>query len=201
VIFTGIVLAGGASKRMGRDKALVELDGHALVSIGAAAMQAAGADHVLVVGGDEDGVRALGLDWIPDEHPGEGPLGGVISGLRASPHPLAVVLACDMPRIDADTVERLVAALVEQPQAMAAVAVADEQRQALTAAYRHRILPILERAFAAGERAPRRALEAVRVVEVAGLDPERLADVDRPEDLSRYDSPGSEPPAAGKVAP
>src|SRR3954449_11384703 len=117
---------------MGRDKALVELDGQALVSIGAAAMRAAGADHVLVVGGDEAGVRSLGLDWIPDEHPGEGPLGGVISGLRASPHPLAVVLACDMPRIDAPTVERLVAALVEQPQAMAAGGVAGEARQGPT---------------------------------------------------------------------
>jgi len=191
--FTGIVLAGGASTRMGRDKSLLQVDGRALVTIAAEALLAGGAGRVAVIGGDAAQIAGLGLETIADEHPGAGPLGGLITGLRASDDRVVMVLACDMPAIDGPSVERIVGALAAQPTALAAIPRLGERRQILTAAYRLEILPIFETAFAAGERAPRRALADVEVADVAGLDRDRLGDVDRPEDLSRYAQPGQNP--------
>jgi molybdopterin-guanine dinucleotide biosynthesis protein A len=72
-----------------------------------------------------------------------------------------------------------------------AAPVVDGRQQILTAAYRRGLIDVLEAAFASGERAPRRALAAaaVEIVEVTGLEVDRLGDVDRPEDLDRYDRP------------
>ena len=84
------------------------------------------------------------------------------------------------------SVAAIVSALHRAPEADVAAAVVDGRRQLLTAAYRRRSAPTLQQAFDAGERAPRRAVEGLEVVEVHGLDPHRLGDVDRPADLRRY---------------
>ena len=202
--FTGVVLAGGQSSRMGRDKAFVEVGDRALASIAADALRGAGAVEVMAVGGDRDRLAALGLDVRPDDHPGEGPLGAIVTALGladplSSPDGIVMVLACDMPRIDAATVSAVVAALQARPDADGAVPTLDGRRQILTAAYRTRLRPHLAAAFAAGERAPRRALEGAVIVEVDDLDPERLADVDRPDDLHRYAHPHTSTGPAGAV--
>jgi molybdopterin-guanine dinucleotide biosynthesis protein A len=201
VTFTGVVLAGGASTRMGADKALVEVGGRALVTVAAEALADGGATRVVVVGGDAPAFAALGLDTLADGHPGDGPLGGIITALRAATDPVVMVLACDMPMVDGPTVGAIVAALAARPDAYAAAPAVDGRLQILTAAYRIGVLPLLEQAFVAGERAPRRALADVEVVTVTGLDPDRLTDVDRPEDLSRYARPEHIPgPTPGHIA-
>ena len=201
--FTGIVLAGGSSSRMGRDKAFVEVDGRALVAIAVDALRSGGASRVLVVGGDVPRIRRLDLDveLLADEHPGDGPLGGLTTGLRASRDLIAMVLACDMPAIDGESVARIVGVLADHPTAMVAAPVVGDRRQILTAAYRLAVLPMLDEAFAAGERAPRRALQAIEVVDVTGIDPVRLDDVDRPQDLSRYAQPQPIPAIPRKATP
>lgn len=213
--FTGVVLAGGRSSRMGTDKALIEVGGRPLALIAADALRAAGAGRVVAIGGDRDGLEAIGLEVHPDDHPGEGPLGAIVTalglglGLDIDLHDgdsggtthIVVVLACDMPTIDAETVAALVDALAAHPDADGAVPVLDGRRQILTAAYRVRLRPRLDAAFAAGERAPRRALEGVEIVEVDGLDPDRLADVDRPDDLQRYARPHTSAGPAGAAPP
>lgn len=201
--FTGIVLAGGSSSRMGRDKAFIEVDGRPLVAIAVDALRSGGASRVLVVAGDALRIRRLdlGLELLADEHPGDGPLGGLATGLRASRDPIAMVLACDMPAIDGESVTRIVGALADHPAALVATPVVGDRRQILTAAYRVTVLPALDAAFAAGERAPRRALQAVKIVDVTGIDPFRLDDVDRPQDLSRYAQPQPAPEVARKATP
>jgi molybdopterin-guanine dinucleotide biosynthesis protein A/rhodanese-related sulfurtransferase len=205
VTFTGVVLAGGRSRRMGRDKALVEVGGRPLAVIAADALRRAGASQVTVVGGDGSGLAGVGLAVRPDDHPGEGPLGAIVTALGSAPAGIVMVLACDLPRIDADTVAAVVTALDRHPAADVAAPRLDGRLQVLTAAYRTRIRSHLAAAFAAGERAPRRALDGVEVVAVEGLDPERLADVDRPDDLHRYaradpGRPGRRPPGSVRAA-
>lgn len=79
----GVVLAGGASRRMGADKALIEINGMAMAARATLALQSAGLDEVIVVGGDADRLSDLGLTVVPDLYPGRGPLGGIITALVA----------------------------------------------------------------------------------------------------------------------
>lgn len=196
--FSGTILTGGASRRMGRDKAFIEVpvrsapepdredERRPLVLVAATALQGAGAHDVVCIGGDQSGLAALGLAWRADDHPGAGPLGGLITALRSAALPIVVVLTCDLPEIDAGSVRGLVGVLDRTPEAQAAMPVLDGRLQILTAAYRRSVLPSLDAAFAAGERSVRRALEGVEIAIVDHLDPRVLADVDSPGDLDRY---------------
>jgi molybdopterin-guanine dinucleotide biosynthesis protein A len=214
VELVGAVLAGGASRRMGVDKASLDVGGRTLAEIAVQALLGAGADPVLVVGDPPGSGRRVvaGATVVPDRFPGEGPLGGIVTALdaavavalaptrRAGPHDehgehrehdlVVVVVACDMPAFDTASAAALARALGASPGAAAAAAVLDGRPQPLTAAWRPAVaLPVLSEAFAAGERAPRRVLPRLDVVEVEGLDPWALHDVDRPEDLHRYADP------------
>jgi molybdopterin-guanine dinucleotide biosynthesis protein A len=162
----GAVLTGGASTRMGRDKAFVEVDGVAMAERVAAALRGAGARVVARIGTD-----------VPDVYPGEGPLGGIITALRWARDETVVIAPCDMPWIEAAHVAAVVAALGDD----ADVAVAGEQH--LFAAWHPSALLELEAAFAAGERAPKRALERLHVVRVDLGDGPWSRDVDTPADL------------------
>lgn len=188
VPFTGAVLTGGASSRMGRDKALVTLEtGRPLAFIAALALEGAGAVEVVVVGGDQAALETAGLRWIGDRYPGEGPLGGIITALSAASTDLVAVLACDMPGVGPSVPTALVAALAGEPTAGVAIAVVDARDQPLTAVWRRSVaLAVLEAAFDAGERAPRRVLDHLLAVRVVDLAPEELEDVDSPGDLRRY---------------
>jgi molybdopterin-guanine dinucleotide biosynthesis protein A len=184
VAFEAVMLAGGASRRMGRDKAFVELGGQPMAATVLRACRGAGAGRVLSVGGDRKALIRMGFEAIADEWPGEGPLGGLVTGLRAARADLVVVTTCDLPHLTADTVTALVGALAAAGGAVA-VPVLRGERQYLTAAYRSSALAVLESAFVGGERAPRRAAAALDVVEVLGVDAATLVDVDEPSQLPR----------------
>ena len=174
---SGAVLTGGASRRMGRDKALVEVDGVPMAARVAAALRDAGATEVLAVGGDADALAPLGLTTVGDRWPGEGPLGGIVTALHAAANDVVAVLACDLPFVTGAAVRALVGALDE---AEADVALAD----VLLGVYRRTTcLPVLQQALERGERAPRRALDGLHVVRVTLTDPSWAANVNRPEDL------------------
>lgn len=89
--WTGVVLAGGRSSRMGRDKAQLPWRGQTLLAHACATLQAAGA-HRVVVSGDYPG-----FDCVCDEAQGLGPLGGVASVVAAVPDGTLVLLPVDMP--------------------------------------------------------------------------------------------------------
>jgi molybdopterin-guanine dinucleotide biosynthesis protein A len=91
----GFVLAGGESSRMGRDKALLELDGVPLV-VRAVALVESVAGSAAVIGHPEK-FRSLRFHSVADDWPGAGPLGGIATALRASEAVWSLVIACDMP--------------------------------------------------------------------------------------------------------
>jgi len=181
--FSGAVLTGGRSLRMGTDKALVAVDGRPMVLRVAAALTAAGATDVHAVGGDAAALAALGLDAQEDPRQGEGPLAGVLTALDVVEHDLAVVLATDMAWIDAATVALLVAAADDEA---VAVAVARAERlEPLCAAWRvSRCRAALHAAYDGGERAVHRAIAALDPVEVA-VAPLAVANANTPADLRR----------------
>ena len=191
--FSGAVLAGGASRRMGVDKAFAEVDGRPMVMVAVDALVGGGALAVQIIGGDVDRLLASGLQAVPDRWPGEGPLGGVIQALGWGQE-LAVdhvmVLACDLPRASSATVRALVDRASGSPDSIV-VPVVEGRTQWLHACWPTRALGVLQEAFVGGERAPHRALEGLSLLEVRGLEANSLADADWPSDVPRSEPGGS----------
>jgi molybdopterin-guanine dinucleotide biosynthesis protein A len=179
--FVGAVLAGGKSTRMGTDKAFVEVEGRPMAGRVAAALRAAGATEVLAIGGDLERLPSHGFDRaFPDRHPGEGPLGGVLTALAVAGHDVVVVLACDLPAASAESVVAVLQGLGDHDVAVAMT----DRREPLHGAWRaSRCLPVLADAFERGERAVHRALALLDVGEVTVADPSTLRSVNRPADL------------------
>lgn len=111
----GIVLAGGASRRMGRDKALLEIDGRSLAERAAARLREAVAEVAVA-----DGGRGLVADLpsLPDSAVsrggrggpgGRGPVAGILGAAHAYPGRALLVLACDLPGVPAALLRALAA--------------------------------------------------------------------------------------------
>ena len=193
----GAVLAGGASSRMGADKAFIEVDGAPMVVRAAEALRAAGVASTLVVGGDSARLSALGLVAVPDRYPGQGPLGGVITALGALDSlddagiDAVVTLPCDVIVPDVAAVRCVLDRLVRVPRDPAAGAPAADLvvplgagvPQWMHAAWRRDCLQRLSEAFARGVRAPREAARELRTVEVEVPGTCWFADADVPGDL------------------
>jgi molybdopterin-guanine dinucleotide biosynthesis protein A len=174
---------------MGRDKALLPIGGVPLAVRVATALRAAGADPVLAVGGDLDGLRALGLDAVPDPRQGAGPLAGIATALRHLDADVVVVLACDLPAASPEAVRAVAEALAADPGAHVAVPVVDGRPEPLHAAWRRSALPEVEAALDAGRGAVRHVLDALGAVPVEGLDPRWFANANRPTDLGADSGP------------
>lgn len=100
----GIILCGGGSRRMGRDKAVLDWDGQRAVDRVAALARAVGAQALVTAGAD------LGLPWVPDDEAGAGPVGGVLAGAKALGTERLLVLAVDAPTLTAEDLAPLLAA-------------------------------------------------------------------------------------------
>lgn len=103
----GVILTGGASRRMGRDKAFVEVDGVPMVRRVALALAAAGCDPVRCQGGDRERLRALGLEADPDPQPGGGPVAALAAVVARHPGGV-LVAACDLPELDPGRLRELI---------------------------------------------------------------------------------------------
>lgn len=181
----GYVLTGGASVRMGRDKALLGYRGGTLVEwVAARVLEAAGS--VTLVGGAER-YRGLGFRAIDDPLPGLGPLAGLAAALRDTGAEWNLVAACDMPLLDA---ARL-AGLLERGESSAAQAVVPRGRnglaQPLCAAYHRSALPAVEEALAARRLRLRDVLAALRVEYCDACGEEWLANANTPGEWEKFE--------------
>jgi molybdenum cofactor guanylyltransferase len=207
VQWSGAVLCGGRSRRMGRDKALLSVDGEPMARRVAKALFNAGTTDVVTIGGNAAALSALGLSVVPDEVPppelwteaagyrpslskvrGEGwsgPLVGIVTALDVLTTDVVLVVACDLVEPSAKAMSTTVAALAAAPEADLAVPHVDGVPQWLHGAWRRSARPRLAEQLVAGERAVHRAVAAAAlgVVDVPGLATAALADADVPTDL------------------
>ncbi len=95
-MLTLAIQAGGESRRMGSDKALLSFLGRPLIARTLSRL-AWIADEILVTANQPENYHFLGLTPIPDLLPGLGALGGLYTALSAASHPYVAVVACDMP--------------------------------------------------------------------------------------------------------
>ncbi len=185
---TAIVLAGGRSRRLGQDKALLDLGQGPLLARTVAVAASLCADVVVVT--DVPGrYQDLGLPvrWASDRRPGQGPLAGLEAGLEAARHQFALLLACDLPFLS----PRFLAHMLAQERDYEALVPFWEGRwHPLHAIYALSCLPHVQELLAAGEQRlegllPRLRLRAIPPQEVAALDPLSLFNLNTQEDLAR----------------
>jgi molybdopterin-guanine dinucleotide biosynthesis protein A len=181
----GVVLTGGSSRRMGCTKALIEVGGVPMASIVAEALAGAGCKTVVALGGNPEELADLDMAVLPDEHPGQGPLGGVISALGSCPSAATavVVVACDLPWISSSDLSDLVAAARDNP--LADVVVARTTRlEPACGVWNPKCLPALREMFADGERALHPAIAQLSSVEVT-VDERAMRNINTPSDLDQ----------------
>ncbi|WP_461211299.1 molybdenum cofactor guanylyltransferase [Desulfocurvus sp. DL9XJH121] len=153
-----LVLAGGKSRRLGTDKVILPYSGGTLLTRTAELAQRF-CDQTWISGRDPGGF-GLDLPWLPDDRPGLGPIGGILTGFAHIRRPL-LVLACDLPLLDAATVGRLLAAREQRPAS--AVMTTFMQREtgwieSLVAVYEPEAAPLLDAAAKQGMYKLSRAL-------------------------------------------
>lgn len=154
---SGILLAGGRGRRMGRDKALLEIEGEPLALRALRVLEDA-CDDVVVASGDGRRLAALGRRQVADPMPGAGPLAGLVAGLEAARHDLAAVLAVDLVAADAGVLRALARAWEGEA---AVVPVVDGRAQPLHAVWARAAAPALRRRLETGERSVTGAVTAL----------------------------------------
>ena len=102
---TGVVLVGGKSRRMGRDKAFLEVDGKTISARVLEVFRDSFA-RVVLVGNREERFAGYGLPVVPDSYPGSS-LGGLYTGLQEAQTPYVFVSSCDLPFPNAQVLRHL----------------------------------------------------------------------------------------------
>ena len=132
---TAVILAGGMSRRLGRNKALEPFQGEPLIRRVIRRMGQV-TSNIIIVANDEERVAELdlpdGVTPVIDEYPGKGSLGGIYTGIRAAPTEWTVFCACDMPFPSPQIYEAL---LAKRGSNNAVVPVVDGRPEPIHAAY------------------------------------------------------------------
>ena len=149
-MLTVVIQAGGASSRMGEDKALKMFLGKPLIQRVIERMSPI-ADEIIVTTNRPAEYTFLNYRLIPDLKPGRGALGGLYTAIASAAHPLVAVVACDMPFASQMFFEGARRLMVKE-EADVIIAKTDEGYEPLHALYRRETcLPAIESAIDADQ--------------------------------------------------
>lgn len=102
---TGIILSGGKSSRMGKEKGLVDFQGKPLISYAINAIKPLVNSIIIGANNELNEYQKLGYKIVEDEVRHIGPLGGILSALRQSDTMYNIILSCDMPFINKEALQ------------------------------------------------------------------------------------------------
>ncbi len=208
---TGFVLVGGASRRMGEDKARLVLAGETMLERQIRLLRTV-CRRVAVLGPPER-FPALQVPAFPDQFKGRGPLAGIYTGLRNTGTELNLFLGCDLPFME---VEFLYYLCWRARERRADVTVPESRRgklEPLVAVYRRRALKAVGRCLEAGEDKVSSFYSRVRLVVISwpeikrvGFDPEIFVNMNTRQDykealakLSNTEAPSPSSTATGQL--
>jgi molybdopterin-guanine dinucleotide biosynthesis protein A len=177
------VLAGGKSRRLGKNKALIEIEGTPLIQ---RLVQAIPGKRIAILANEAEPYRFLGLPVIPDVHRGVGPMAGLHAGLRHSDTEYSFFLACDLPRLDTETILAVLRAHRGEdfvgPQTERGI-------EPLCALYSRSLLPKIEAAIAAGTYGLQEFVAALSNKRLLRFQDETVFyNLNTPEDLNNLES-------------
>lgn len=178
------ILAGGRSRRMGRDKALLEYCGRPLAAY-VAGQAAAAAGRAWLVGPEEK-YGHLGFPCLDERFAGCGPLSGIEAALASGLADWCLVLGCDMPGADAASLSRLLD-FAEGCGADAAVTVGQDGRpEPLCAVYHARLAPLAARLLEQGRLAVHDLLASIRWMPFPAPHPRFAANINTPAEWAQW---------------
>ncbi len=176
----GLVLAGGLSTRMGRDKGLLDYHGAAQREYAAGLLARYCREVYLSCRPGQEPEPGGRFPFLPDTFTGLGPKGGILSALRHGPDAAWLVLACDLPLLDDETLHFLAA---HRDPTRVATAFLDPEGQfpePLIAIYEPRSYPVLLQMLAQGYSCPRKTLINHDVALLRAPNPKALTNVNDP---------------------
>jgi molybdopterin-guanine dinucleotide biosynthesis protein A len=193
LVTAGIVLAGGRSSRLGRNKATAMIGGRTLLEGTVDALLPI-VDEIIIAGPKMRGSRlsaSVVTRWVEDQTDGDGPLVGACSALAVSRSDLNVIVACDMPFLNAALLGHLLT-LAETNAASIVAPVIDGVLQPTHSIYRRDCLSTMQAALKEGERSLVKLLNMIPTLRVSPeecrpFDPTFLSffNINTPDDLKR----------------
>lgn len=183
---TGYVLAGGASRRMGRPKESLQLDGESMLERQIRVLRSV-ARRVAVVSGSADYLDKLAVPTVPDAVAGRGPLGGIYTALLESRTEFSLVLGCDLPFVTRNLLACLILRARAEGNDVTVPRSPDGRLQPLCAVYRRRALYAVRTRLALGLNKLSGFFPMVRFAAISWRD---LADAGvRPSEFENLNTP------------
>jgi molybdopterin-guanine dinucleotide biosynthesis protein A len=179
---SGAVMAGGVSRRLGRDKALERIGGKPLIERVLDALAPLTTEILVVLASPEQAEALLlptSVRVLTDVYPGRGSLGGIFTGLEASGEPWSLAVACDMPFLNAELLRYVIEASAGVDAVIPRLGGRPEPLHAL---YSKACLAPMERMLQAGQLKIAPLFDAVKV---RYLDDETIDRID-PKHLSFF---------------
>jgi molybdopterin-guanine dinucleotide biosynthesis protein A len=183
----GLVLAGGQSRRMGRDKATLKIGGRSQLERAADLLaEYLGHVHLSVRADQFDNTSRFEHEPIIDAYDELGPAAGLLSAHRAYPEVAWLVLACDMPLVDGTIIRALIEQRDSRKAATAFANPRDGLPEPLCAIYEPGTLARFRRLAEEGlETSPRTLLVQSELCELELPRSNALDNINTPEDLAR----------------
>jgi len=160
---SGVILAGGVSRRLEKNKALERIGGKTLIERVIDSLVPLTTEVLAVVARPEQATALRlppSLRVVSDRYPGGGSLGGIFTGLEASAELWGLVVACDMPFLNRELLRHLIA---QSSNVDAVIPCLGGQPEPLHALYSKACLAPMERMLRAGQLKIAPLFEAVRV--------------------------------------
>lgn len=179
---SAVILVGGSSSRMGRDKALMEIQNQPAAIRLASLLVDSGFVNVRLVGGSGDRFHHCGFTHLPDLEQGRGPLEGIRTSLMTATEEWTLVLAVDLIAVDGVALVAMREALTRHLFDDVVLASCSDGPQPLFGWWRRSSIQTIERELAQDRRSLRNVTNLLRVASVE-FPPEVLRNANRPEDL------------------
>ena len=191
---TGVILAGGQSRRMGQNKALMRLGDEPLIVHVVRQIELV-ADELLLITNEPDLYTDLKMPIYTDILPDMGALGGLHTGLTHAVNSTVICVGCDMPLLQPNLLSHLTTLLGNYDAVVPCVEAVDRSAvvfQTLSAVYSKRCLPVIDEMLAEGELRVHALYDRIdtRIVqphEWQAFDPQGLSffNINTPEDFER----------------
>jgi len=182
----GLLLTGGRSRRLGSDKALLLNDGETQLSRAVGLLrELLPAVFVSVRPDQADDAERSRYPQIVDRYEDMGPVAGILSAMDRDADKSWLVLACDLPNVDAATISFLIENVSEHDPFTAFASSADGLPEPLCAIYQPAAADIVRRFAAEGVICPRKMMIRSATHLLEQPNPSALENVNTPEDLQR----------------